>query len=218
VAKEASAHIVKVPTDDEIRAAFEPYVAAVGRVSHAWNYLHERLGQLFVGVTECERKIALAVWYSTKSDRGQREMLEAAIRASDADRWLPRLPAARADLLWMLNEADHLAEVRNDAMHVPCSAYTSEKGTEMGVAFFNGNPRARKLFGMKIIQEFEWCEQNTEALTRFAEKAETALAFERYPWPERPPMATRGHQKTALPQSRGRPRAGSRQASREETS
>jgi hypothetical protein len=192
MANEEPRHIVKVPTDDEIRAIFDPYVAAVGRVSHAWNYLHERLGQLFVVVIGGDRRISLAVWYSTKSDRGQREMLEAAIRASSADRWLPRLPAARADLLWMLKETDHLAEIRNDAMHVPCSAYTSDKGTEMGAAFFNGNPRARKLLGKQIIQEFSWCEQCTENLTRFAMKAETALAFEQYPWPDRPPMPTRG--------------------------
>jgi hypothetical protein len=62
----------------------------------------------------------------------------------------------------------------------------------MGASFFHGHPRARRLKGVKILDEFDWCESYTEILSQFAMKAETGLAFaDRYPWPERPKLPTR---------------------------
>ena len=41
--------IIKWPTDDEMKVAFEAYALALGKVAFSWNYLHEKLGQLFAG-------------------------------------------------------------------------------------------------------------------------------------------------------------------------
>src|SRR5438477_13006026 len=95
---------ITFPTHEEIKAAYVPYVQAVGVVSHAWNYLIESLGQLFVQVATADRNIALAIWYSTGSDRSQISMLKAAITASPASRWLPRLPRAHEDLTWLVDK------------------------------------------------------------------------------------------------------------------
>jgi hypothetical protein len=77
------ARIVRWPNDEEVRAEFQTYTSAVGRVAHAWNYLHERLGRLFVRLVNApDRSVTAAVWYSTYSDRVQRDMLRAAISAS----------------------------------------------------------------------------------------------------------------------------------------
>jgi hypothetical protein len=83
-ASSAEPNIVKVkwPTLEEATAAFEEYALAVGKVAYAWNYLHERLGELFVVVSAAEQAIALAIWYSTKSERGQRDMLRRRSRES----------------------------------------------------------------------------------------------------------------------------------------
>ena len=189
-------YIVTAPSIEDIRRAFDPYVAAVGRVAHAWNYLHEKLGQLFVAVTGADRGIILAVWYSTPNDRAQRRMLRAAINASAADKWEPRLPTARDDLLWLVKEADELAGARDNAVHVPCSTYTDSKGTGMFAAFFNGHPRARKLIGKKLIDEFLWCEECAEVLSRFSMRAEAALAPQQYPWPNKPDIPTRERKRT----------------------
>lgn len=183
---------ITFPTDDEIKAAYVPYVQAVGEVSHAWNYLIESLGQVFAQVVAADRRIALAIWYSTDSDRSQIKMLKAAISASPTTRWLPRLPRAHEDLTWLVDKASSLAEDRNNAIHAPCSIYTSETGTEMGASFFNGNPRAKKLQGKKLLLEFAYCTHFAQRLTNFARSAETALAFEQYPWPERPALPVRG--------------------------
>jgi hypothetical protein len=71
----SDSRIVKIPTDQQIREAFEAYSMAVGKVAYAWNYLHERLGQLFAVVCATDREIALAIWYSTDSDRAQRLLM-----------------------------------------------------------------------------------------------------------------------------------------------
>src|SRR5229473_1893775 len=94
----------KVPEDDEIKRIFEAYALAVGKVAHSWNYLHEALGQLFAAVLSApNRGLALAVWYSTDSDRTQRNMLRAAVSSSGEGRWQPRLPKAFDDLIWLLD-------------------------------------------------------------------------------------------------------------------
>jgi hypothetical protein len=184
---EAQPRIVKWPSDDEVKTHFEAYALAVGRVAHAWNYLQEALGQLFVLVVDGNRSATLAVWYSTDSDRTQRNMLRAALVASGGDNRWAKLPSARRDLLWLIDRANALADQRNNAIHTPASLSTDADGSMMTAshnAFFSGHPRARRLWGKKLITEFEYCEKYAEALYDFARKAETALGFEQCPWPD----------------------------------
>ena len=90
------------------RCGFDAYVAAVGRVAHAWNYLHEKLGMLFVAVSGMERNLALSIWYSVTNDHFQREMLKAAVSATNSER-LAKLPKAPDDLKWLLDRAAEVA-------------------------------------------------------------------------------------------------------------
>ena len=187
----AKPNIVRWSTFEDTIEAFDAYVAAVGKVAHAWNYLHEQLGVLFVAVTGMERNVALANWYSVRSDRAQREMLKAAVNATNSER-SKKLPEAPDDLIWLLDRADELAEDRNNAVHAPCSLYISGSGSEMGAAFFNGNPRAKKLMGKELLVEFAWCESYAETLSRFTEMLGIAIAFpDRFPWPQRPKILSR---------------------------
>lgn len=186
--------IVKLPTDEETEAAFEAYTLALGKVAHAWNYLHEKLAQLFCAITESERAISLAIWYSTTNERAQRDMLKAAVAAVKLERW-EKLPKAKEDLKWCLNKVDELAGHRNNAVHAPCSLYVgggNDGSSEMGAAFFQGHPRAKELQGKKVLIEFDWCERYAETLTRFAQKLESAIAYPgRYSWPNRPSLPSR---------------------------
>ena len=70
-----------------------------GRAAHASNYLQEQLGQLFALVTAGPFEIALAVWYSVPNDSTQRSMLRGALNASVDDRWAPRLPSVKSDVV-----------------------------------------------------------------------------------------------------------------------
>ncbi len=190
----AEPKIVRWPSDQETAAAFEAYALAIGKVAHAWNYLHEKLGQLFVVLAGGERAVSLAIWYSTQNDRAQRNMLRAAVNGWNPSHW-EELPKATADLEWLLDRADEVAEHRNNAVHAPCSLYVGGRkdgGSEMGAAFFSGNPRAKKLRGKRLLEEFEWCERYAETLSRFTGQLETAIAFSgTYPWPKRPSKPSR---------------------------
>jgi hypothetical protein len=146
----AEPNIVRWSTFEETKKAFDAYVAAVGKVAHAWNYLHERLGVLFVAVTGMERNVALSIWYSVKSDHAQREMLKAAIDATNSER-SKRMPNAPDDLKWLLDRADELAEARNNAVHAPCSLYIGGSGSEMGPRFSMGIPAPRSLWAKNCL-------------------------------------------------------------------
>jgi hypothetical protein len=79
-------------TDEEARVAFEVYALAVGKVVHAWNYLHETLGQLLYHVAgPDDGRAELSKWYSLKSDHLQRAMLRAAVLRAPEDRWPPQV-------------------------------------------------------------------------------------------------------------------------------
>jgi len=156
--------------------------------------LHEILGRLFVIVTGANPKIALAVWYSTDSDRTQQRMLSAAISALPDDRW-PQRPRAREDLQWLLVRTNSLADQRNNAIHAPGALYCGSGvagGMEIAPSFLQGHPRATRLMGKPLLDEFEWCKRCTEILTEFALAAETSLSVEQHPWPDRPKIPTRG--------------------------
>ena len=60
---------LKQATDDLVKAKMEPYVMALGKVAHAWNYLQEALGQLFCAVTGLENdNTGQAIWHSVAND------------------------------------------------------------------------------------------------------------------------------------------------------
>ena len=180
---------------DAAQEAFEAYALAVGQVAYTWNYLQDALGQLFVAITSMDDRIALSVWYSSDSDRVQRNMLKAAIVASSEDRWLPRLQTARSDLLWLVEHANKLADQRNNAIHAPTTMVTMSSGREMVTsisAYINGHPRAHRLWGKRLLLEFSWCAETADTLSIFTRQATLALRDGLTPWPDRPALPTRG--------------------------
>lgn len=155
MAVERQQTIVRMPTDAETKRAFEEYSLAVGKVSHAWNYLQERLGLLFRLVSGAPHEIASAVWYSVESDRSQRNMLSAAAGANT--KLSEKYPDLVPDLKWLVDRCGELSQRRNDAIHAPCSLYIhGEKGAEVGSFFLFGHPRAKNLKGKKLLTEFAW--------------------------------------------------------------
>jgi|SRR5271166_4463830 len=198
--KPLSARPQRPTLGEAVDAAFGEYYLAVGGVVRAWNTLHEYLGQLFVtvsGATWVEPWVALAIWYSVKSDRTQRDMLRAAVNANPG-RW-EKLPKALADLEWLFKCADELADARNNAIHTPCSIYIGGSDPpEMGPAYFAGeNPRVKKLWakklrGKQLLAEFDWCDRYAWTLIGFIQKLEPAIRLrDGRPWPDRPRKPTR---------------------------
>jgi hypothetical protein len=141
---------VTTKIQDTINAKMAPYVAALGRVAHSWNYLQEALGQLFCGVTGLETGVGEAIWHSTTNDRAQREMLRAAVLASTHERISTKLPKAKDDIIWLLDKANGVAEQRNNAIHAPMSLILGKEEIELHPLSYHGNPRAHKLIGRDI--------------------------------------------------------------------
>ena len=189
--------------DVKRQEAEEAYAMAVGRVSGAWNYLHQTLGGFFAVVVGGDAELVLAAWRSFENDRAQREMLRATITAAslrvaslrNADhpkvasllRW-KHTPKAPDDLLWVLNRADALSDVRNDAIHALVSMHVGAE-IAIGPAFPLRGKRERKLFanaakGRKLLDDFAKCVQDTDALSVFVRRATFALAEpDRQEWP-----------------------------------
>jgi hypothetical protein len=145
------------------------------------NYLHQGLGGFFAVVIGGDHELVLAAWRSIESDRAQREMLSATIKAARPERW-KHTPKARADLLWVLKRAKKLSVVRNDAVHARVSLHIGAEIT-IGVAFPPRGRRERKPWddatkGRKLLDEFAKCEQDTEARIQWSELDRRITAFD----------------------------------------
>src|SRR5215207_9637066 len=182
--------MVKLPDKIQIEAAtkrFEPYLTALGSVANAWNHLHEELGLLFCYVSGLDTTMGMNIWHSLKSDRSQRDLLDAAIktRAEDED-WAKQFPKARESIDWMLTKIHKFAERRNDAIHAPCSIGIGDDQFEIVPHSFFGNPKAKRLRGKDILTEFDWYTDYTDALRRYAQSLQPALGTVGYSWPDKP--------------------------------
>jgi hypothetical protein len=184
-----------LPTYEQQREAFDGYAVAVGRVSLVWNYLHQTLGWLFAVIIRGDggdAELVLAEWDSTKSDWTKRERLRAAIKTASQERW-KQMPKAPDDLLWVLERADTLSDVRNDAMHALVSLHYGPETVEMTVALPARGKREKKLVdraakGKKLLDEFAKCQRDAYALSAFVIEATSALFMpEQREWPTQQP-------------------------------
>jgi len=167
-----------LPTYEQRQEAFDAYAVAVGRVSVVWNHLHQTLGWFFAVFIGGAEPI-LAAWDSIENDRTKREMLRAAINAASQERW-KQTPKAPDDLLWVLERAGTLSDVRNDAMHALVSLHYGPETVEMTVALPARGKRGKKLVdraakGRKLHDEFRKCERDTDVLSAFVLEATAAL-------------------------------------------
>ncbi len=168
-----------------VRRHFKPYAIEIGQVTLAWNGLHQNLCVFFWFALGAGH-IPSIIWNKLSNDRIQRDILRVVIEAGGIDARDRRLTA---DLLWLLDEADKLAETRNIAVHAPLTILTDlETGTaRVEPAAFWGNKRAKSLKGKNIAQEFLWCAECTDILLRFAASLLRASPGSAS-WPERPSL------------------------------
>ena len=210
MAKAAGPPIVGPPTSDELKEEFEAYAVAVGKVAYAWNNFQEKLAALFCAILGLHEYVGFAIWYFSDNDRAQRNMLKALVPVSERTTFKGRLPpTAIDDVLWLTDRANELAELRNDAVHAPCSFYTDAEGTELKASIisgYSGHKRAKRLIGKQLLVEFDWLERYAESFSRYVTEMTAALSvFERKPWPDRPVAPDRRAKKALLSQ-RPRPR------------
>jgi hypothetical protein len=169
--------------------AFRPYVMVLGQLALAWNDLHLTLAMLFChamggGIV----KQFLAVWNAIKSDRAQRAMLVAALKAKNDSHHIHSKMSV--DVTWICQRADALEDLRNDAIHSPLWGVPIAKGASVQPVAGLGNIRATKLQNKNLLAEFRWCRDSATQLRNFAMKIDAALSG-RGSWPEKPKLPVR---------------------------
>lgn len=204
--------MAKLPTKEQMiaaKAALEPYKLALGSVAHSWNHLQEQLGLLFCMITGLEDTMGMAIWHALKSDRSQRDLIEAAVEAASKDEeWARDFPKAKEDINWILRKVNNLTDGRNSAIHAPVFSYIGGL-PDIRPYTLHGNPNAKRLRGKDIFAEFEWYEKYFDTLQLYAGGITIALidrrrpAGARMPWPDRPLLPTvkqkSGHQDRSHP-------------------
>lgn len=187
------------PSKAEFDKFFEPYACEIGFITREWNMLQDALCQIFATtVNRRNLNVGHAVWNSMKSDRAQREALKAACLAPIV---YDKLPKAREDITWLLDQVNKYEDRRNDAIHAPLIisyGYASEK-FEVEPWTFHNNPRAQKLAKSDLLPELKWYRAVATELRQFANALHGSLHNEKHAWPQRPQLPTRGQSPTHKP-------------------
>jgi hypothetical protein len=180
---------------------FRPYVNAIGQLALAWNDLHESLALLFIELLAKGRAYpATDVWNSAVHDRPKRMLIRAVLRTWKSED--AKFVSLVDDVTWLLDQADKVEDARNDAIHSPLvffdhtNVFAQQRGwagkVMPSLAF--GNKRAGKLRDKDLLTEFRWCRDAAVALREYASQLYEAVAAP-IPWPDRPALPNRGHQR-----------------------
>jgi hypothetical protein len=144
---------------------FRPYAQALGEATMAWNDFHMVLSCLFGVATRIPNKLAPdAMWNALKSDRAQREMLEALVGLNVINYKIwQRL---RAEIEWVLKQATKLEDLRNNLLHSP--ALMDEFG-EVFAWHHLGHKRAKHFAGKDVLQEAKYFYDTVIVLREYTE-------------------------------------------------
>jgi hypothetical protein len=165
---------------------YKPYAQALGEIALAWNDFHVTLSDLFWAVSKVPNGLMPnAIWNSLKSDRAQREALKSLVELAILGHHLPM--ATKTEILWVLERADRLEDLRNDALHAPLYG---DGGTVFAWHQL-GNKRAKKLEGKNLLKEFSYFYDTTVVLREYTEKLSANLRSPNDPLPNRPKLPSR---------------------------
>lgn len=180
--------------------AFRPLAIELGWLAYEWNRLHESLGEVFACVIAKDPNDGalihppLAAWHALTNERGQRDMLRAALdaRQHHTKAKLEIYP----EVSWVLDKLEALAGRRNDALHAPLAFFnvfgSDEADIEILPYYFLGNPRATGLKGKSLLEEFRWYRNHLEQLADYAGYFIFAMKFSDFALPARPQLPDRG--------------------------
>jgi hypothetical protein len=156
--------------DGSVKEGTKPYLIELGRLVLAWNDLHEKLAELYYTITQDPK--SLQKWHDLRNDKEQRKLLRNAV-ASDLPKRInikakdgtERLKRIDENITWLLDEANTLADHRNNFLHAPFMFLVAEDGTLTMQSFsIVGNQRAQSLSGKNLLEEMSRHRENMAAL------------------------------------------------------
>ncbi len=213
---------LKPPSAKEKRRLLNPHAERIGKISLAWNELHEQLGMIFWKITGITNGlVAGAIWGSSPSDLQQRSMLRAAVAHTFKTK-----SKYYIDLIWMLDEIDRISFNRNTAIHIALTFIVDHSGTTLATSPLPlQNKYGKALKDKDILVELTLYQERIYALTRYAGQLYAAiLSPKHWPWPNKPVMPTREQkdprkrkQSLPLPPQESSRQRGPSRASREDS-
>jgi hypothetical protein len=176
---------------------FEPVAREIGFLLRDWNYLQEKLSDLFVTlVVPKDEGLARAIWYAVGNDHYQREMLRGAAThvfgSTSTDQQAKDNAAILADINWIIEKSKALGSQRATTVHAPLAPLLDEPFGFIA-HHLSGNPFAKKLQGKDLLSEFKLYHARALLLHDYAEKITEWLRDGRsWPFPKRPAWITPG--------------------------
>ena len=170
---------------------FVLYAKALGEAALVWNDFHMVLSSLFGAVTRIPNKIAPdSMWNALKSDRAQREMLEALIDLNAINYNIPI--KLKSEMKWVLKIARGIEDTRNDLLHAPVF---KESSNNIFAWHHLGNKRAKKLNEKNLVHEARFFYDTVVVLRDYTEVLIVTFNRQRIPGvtlPKRPSLPNRG--------------------------
>ncbi len=105
---------------------------------------------------------------------------------------------AKKDILAILEEINKLGKRRDAAVHSLDILLTDVDGTKMSVNPRSDHRLSKDLRGKSLLTEFDYYSRWAEKMSMFVIKAENALTFGDYTWPDRPSPPDRRTRKALL--------------------
>lgn len=177
-------------SQEEYERITSAHERAIGKIVIAWNEYQAMLAQLFgklFGRTGWS--LALAAWHALDNDRAQRNMLRVVARA----KLKPNNPLL-AEIEWLINASNHIADQRNIGIHMPLMRYTDLDGNfqVLPLAMF-GDQKAAKMTGRDLLKEYAHYEHQIRKMLLYAVAIDFALTPKKHrqgsaALPERPKL------------------------------
>jgi hypothetical protein len=173
--------------------ALKPYAEELGNLVIDWNTMQEGFCMLFCVLLEVENfDKALAIWHLLKSDKLQRDLVDAVAPHCSLIR---KDPKAIELIKWAVKHAMELGTHRDDAVHSPYVVLMEEPISLGSLSHFN-HPRALGLKEAELIGEFARIKGNIKAITLFVYKLQQYIIDlkhqnEHPTLPERPSLQKR---------------------------
>jgi hypothetical protein len=177
---------------------FAPFVTALGQFALAWNDLQYNLCELF-SIVALERApqpgdmvnyVPTYIWHAIKSDRSQRDMLQAAIKHSKLAVYHEKLIE---DGAWLVAKVGSLEDRRNDIIHSSLIPLQLGQNSRTIVPNkFGKNPRAEKLdTAADLLKEIQSACTTAIQLSDYAMLLQNAVLSPRSSWPRKPALQGR---------------------------
>jgi hypothetical protein len=191
--------IIRTPSLNALDKMFKPYAFELGKLVYRWNRMQESLCKLFWRVLGFENgNVPIAIWNVIPSDRMQRSVL----MAGATDQFGEGSQEYEA-VKWIVDQANSLADGRNDALHTPYVFLTSDTGTTFVPNYIYGNARAKKLKDKDLMAHLKYYQEWADVIGHYAERVRFSMNAPTRPWPE---MPTRPTLKPSSPRKRSQSR------------